>query len=253
MYNGHYVACKLGEHRWEEDKVKKLLKGILGMTFLVGMVLSGHALETVAPAIQRSPIIKIQPIEDKEVPTPPRGLSAIAGFPVQLVWDPSYDGITGLIGYKVYRDGRVIARVDGAAFRDADVKPGETHRYQVAALDGVENESALSNSVKVELPAPAPQTEIEAYSYPNPAVGGVAPVIRATVGNVDQIQVQIFDLSGRLVESGELHPSSLESDGRISYEFVWTGPISSGTYYGLVQGKAGDTTLRSRFMITVVR
>lgn len=232
--------------------MKQVMNGFIGILFLAGAAKIG-AMETVTPPLQRSPVIRIQPIEDKEAPTAPRGLSAISGIPVLLTWDSSYDGITGLIGYRIYRDGGVVAQVSGSEFKDTHVKPGETHRYQVTALDGVENESAFSNPVTAEIPPAAPQRLIEAYSYPNPAVGGAAPVIRATVGNVDDLQVRIFDLSGRMVESGELRPVSSEADGRISYEFVWTGPITSGTYYGLIQGKSGESALRSRLMISVVR
>lgn len=232
--------------------MKQIMNGFIGILFLAGAAKIG-AMETIAPPIQRSPQIRIQPIEDTEPPTAPQGLSARCGTSIQLAWSPSSDAVTGLIGYRVYRDGERLAQVEGTNFEDTGAKPAVTYRYQVTAIDGVGNESRMSNSVAAELPMEASQRALEAYSYPNPAVGGVPPVIRATVKDVDQLQVRIYDLSGRLVESGDLRPASLEPDGRIAYEFGWSGSIVSGTYFGVVTGNSGGTVLHSRVRISVVR
>ncbi|MBK8575562.1 MAG: T9SS type A sorting domain-containing protein [Elusimicrobia bacterium] len=144
-----------------------------------------------------------------------------------------------------------IAQVEGPSFKDTGVNPGETHRYQVSALDGVGNESALSTPVIVR-GVNSPAGIAEAYCYPNPAVGGATPVVHVEGVQLDTLEVKIFDTSGHLVEKGALIPLSITGD-KTSYEFVWTGPISSGIYFGLVQGKSNDTSFRSHLKIAVVR
>lgn len=193
-------------------------------------------------------LIRIQPIEDREAPSIPQGVRAFSGREVYLRWDPSVDRLTGVIGYRVFRDGEAISRVSETFYRDAKVEMGEVHRYQVAALDGVGNASALSEPVAVQMPPSVPQVKLVAYSYPNPAVGGAVPVIRAQGEALEQVKIRIFDLSGRLVENGNLTPI-----GSSTYEFPWTGPIASGIYDGVVEAYAGGERTQARIRIAVVR
>lgn len=233
--------------------MNQLIKRILVVGTLTGMGLNGSALEAIAPAFAKSPIIKIQPIEDREPPTEPKGLSAVAGTQVRLDWNPSTDGITGLVGYNIYREGELIAQVEGTTFTDRNVKSGEIHRYQVSALDGVGNESARSDSVSVRIFPSSSVGGTEAYSYPNPAVGGVVPVIHATSEGGNNLEIRIYDLTGRMVETGNLQAIGSSVEGRTSYEFAWTGPIASGTYFGLIQGTSSSGQISSRIKISVVR
>lgn len=204
------------------------------------------------PSIPDSSQIRIQPIEDREPPSVPRGVSAMGGHGVELKWESSSDQVTGLIGYWVYRDGERVAQVAGTAFRDTGVESGETHRYQVSALDGVGNESDLSTPVTVRA-ADSPAGIVESYCYPNPAVGGAAPVIHVAGVHLDTVEVKIFDTSGHLVEKGALIPRGAGEGESTVYEYEWTGPISSGIYFGLVQGKSGDTSVRSHLKVAVIR
>ena len=130
--------------------------------------------------------MKIQPIVDLEAPTIPRGLEIrMAGRNAILDWDESIDHVTGVVGYRVYRDGLLIAEVERAPFVDKDV-PAGNRRYQITGVDGAGNESALSTpTVSGDLQGPIPAAG-EVYSYPNPAVGGTAPVIRAQLRDADR-------------------------------------------------------------------
>ncbi len=252
--NGHFIAWDTFEGNGRGGgKVNSLLKRILVITVSMGMGLTCSGFETMAPVLVKSPTIKIQPIEDREPPTAPRDLSAIAGTHVQLKWDPSFDGITGLVGYNIYRDGEWIGQAKETIYTDQGVKAGEIHRYQVAALDGVGNESAKSNSVSVRVFSASSMGGMEAYSYPNPAVGGAVPVIHATGKGGDNIGVRIYDLTGRLVETGNLQAIGSTVEGRTSYEFAWTGSIASGSYFGLLQGTSSGGQVSSRIKICVVR
>src|SRR5581483_6507526 len=51
-------------------------------------------------------------------------------------------------------------------------------------------------SVSGEAPSSAPNL-VNAYVYPNPAVAGQTPVVRAFLGLVDSVEITVFDVSGR--------------------------------------------------------
>jgi len=42
-------------------------------------------------------------------------------------------------------------------------------------------------------------------------------------------------------------------DGKPAFEYVWTGPIHSGSYYAVIHGKAGGQEIRTRARVTVAR
>jgi hypothetical protein len=247
-----YGVKRKGGTDMEITQISMARKGVLAAVLcFVGSVSWGTmdvSIPRAVPVLPEASHIRIQPIEDREPPTVPQDLKAHVNRDVHLQWAPSVDGVTGLVGYRVFRDGFFLAEVSGTTFRDEGVEEGTVHRYQVAALDGVGNASPLSDPITVSVRFPVTQAGLEAYSYPNPAVGGVSPVIRARGGELEHVEIKIYDLSGRLVESG-----TLTSAGSSTYEFPWTGPIASGTYYGLVLAKSGDTTTRSRIKISVVR
>ena len=228
------------------------LKSIWAAALLSGIVSNGGTMEVVAPLLSKSPTIKIQPVEDMDPPTIPRGVSAKTGETVTLEWEPSVDQVTGMIGYVIYRDGERVAQVEGASFKDTGVNAGETHRYQVSALDGVGNESALSAPVVVRT-VDIPAGIVEAYCYPNPSVGGAAPVIHVEGVRLDSLEVKIFDTSGHLVEKGTLVPRGTGAGESSTYEFEWGGAIPSGIYFGLVQGKSNDDSFRAHLKIAVIR
>ncbi|MBK8869541.1 MAG: T9SS type A sorting domain-containing protein [Elusimicrobia bacterium] len=151
----------------------------------------------------------------------------------------------------MYRDGLLIAEVERAPFVDKDV-PAGNRRYQITGVDGAGNESALSTpTVSGDLQGPIPAAG-EVYSYPNPAVGGVAPVIRAQLADADRATVKIYDISGHLVETGELRPVP-SADSATPFEYAWTGPIASGTYFGVVETHQSGILTHSRLKISVVR
>lgn len=196
--------------------------------------------------------LEIQPIVDLEAPTVPRGLEVrMVGRNAILDWDESVDGVTGVVGYRVYRDGLMIGQVERAPFIDKDVPDGN-NRYQITGVDGAGNESALSTpTVSGDLQGPGPIAG-QVYSYPNPAVGGTAPVIRAQLADADRATVKIYDVSGQLVETGELRPVPSAGSGT-PYEYAWTGPIASGTYFGVVESHQSGAVTHSRLKISVVR
>lgn len=98
-------------------------------------------------------VVAVTPV-DTTPPAPPRGLVAVpAGSTVRLAWSQSPDADVAL--HAVYRavgagDFLRIATTPAAVtfYVDTDVRPGQSYRYEVTALDGARrpNESARSNT-----------------------------------------------------------------------------------------------------------
>ena len=64
--------------------------------------------------------------------------------PPALVWDPS-TGNVGVVGYNVYKNGKLFTTVTGTTYTDPD--EGYTDTYAVAAVDAVGNISAETPSI----------------------------------------------------------------------------------------------------------
>ena len=79
--------------------------------------------------------------KDAQAPTAPGGLQAAPGnAQVALVWNPATDNV-GVTGYRVYRDGQLVASPTGALHTDAGLTNGHAYTYAVAAVDAAGNVS----------------------------------------------------------------------------------------------------------------
>jgi fibronectin type 3 domain-containing protein len=89
---------------------------------------------------------------DVSPPTAPTNLTAnvVGSLAVDLSWTGSTDDV-GVTGYTVYRNGTVLATVDGSTttYHDATVVSGTMYTYTVDAVDGAGNHSGPSNPVTV--------------------------------------------------------------------------------------------------------
>ncbi len=95
----------------------------------------------------------------------------------------------------------------------------------------------------------------ESYVFPNPSVFPDEPTIRASLGDVVEINLKIYDLGGQEVYSTALpaNPTGY-SNGQAYYDFTWSGTKSNGMYLALVEGKtASGSAVRSRSNFAVVR
>ena len=85
------------------------------------------------------------------VPLPPQNLQAKAGNGyVNLTWSaPLDDGGSHITGYRIYRNGVLIATVPANQFwyKDSNVVNGQTYTYYVTAVNSV-GESDKSNEVQ---------------------------------------------------------------------------------------------------------
>lgn len=100
---------------------------------------------TVAKDVQ---VLDLTP--DEEPPTTPTGLCAtvIDINRIDLSWSSSTDNI-GVVGYKVYRNGVLLATTTATSYSDTTATSGSVYAYQVSAYDLHENESPKCGAVVV--------------------------------------------------------------------------------------------------------
>ncbi len=87
---------------------------------------------------------------DGSAPTRPARLKAagVTAASVELTWDESTDDV-GVVGYRVRRNGAVVATVSGSSATDLVLTPGTTYTYTVEAVDGAGNVSPRSAPISV--------------------------------------------------------------------------------------------------------
>lgn len=96
---------------------------------------------------------------DAQAPTPP---DLVTGEPttttVALTWTPATDD-TGVVGYRVTRNGVLVASPTSVTWKDTARAPETTYLYGVAALDGVGNVSEATSIVVTTLADTTPPTK----------------------------------------------------------------------------------------------
>lgn len=87
---------------------------------------------------------------DSTSPSAPTGLSAAldGSGGVALAWTAANDNVA-VTGYKVFRGGVEVGTTAETSYLDASVVAGTTYAYTVAAVDGAENVSSLSNTATI--------------------------------------------------------------------------------------------------------
>lgn len=102
---------------------------------------------------------------DTQPPSAPENLTAAAtsSARVDMSWGASTDNLK-VTGYRVYRNGAVVATTGGTQTTYADTTAGAatTYTYEASALDAAGNESARSNAATVTTPPapPGPTTHV---------------------------------------------------------------------------------------------
>lgn len=71
--------------------------------------------------------------------------TAISSSKISLTWTAPTN-FPGLVGYKVYRGGVIVAAVSGTAYTDSGLTASTSYTYNVAAFDAAHNFSDKSNS-----------------------------------------------------------------------------------------------------------
>jgi chitodextrinase len=83
---------------------------------------------------------------DRTAPSVPANLTAavVSSSEIDLSWSASTDNV-GVAGYRVVRDGTVIATTTATSFKNTGLAPQTTYSYTVAAYDAATNVSANSS------------------------------------------------------------------------------------------------------------
>jgi fibronectin type 3 domain-containing protein len=93
-------------------------------------------------------------VPDVSPPSKPTGLAAQAlSYPprVRLTWSAAADNVA-VAGYRIYRDGVLLASTSSRTFTDSAVARSRRYRYSVTAYDAANNASASSTSVYATTP-----------------------------------------------------------------------------------------------------
>ena len=108
---------------------------------------------------RRSVVSETASITPKDIfpPAVPAGVTAAAGSnAIELAWVRNTEA--DFRGYNVYRaEGMgafeiIAALIEAPVFSDAKIEPGKMYRYEISAVDLLENESARSEPVTASLP-----------------------------------------------------------------------------------------------------
>jgi hypothetical protein len=104
---------------------------------------------------------------DTQAPSVPTGftVNAVPGSAV-LTWTASPE--SDVAGYRVYRDGALIAQRQTVGYTDTQVTAGTTYSYAVSAYDTSTNESARTASLSVTIPTGPLPPPLIPFAVPSP-------------------------------------------------------------------------------------
>ncbi|TDD63412.1 carbohydrate-binding protein [Kribbella antibiotica] len=163
---------------------------------------------------------------DRIAPTAPGKPVVRTSFPTiaELSWPASTDQ-TGVTGYSVYANGKLVGASQGASARITGLVTGRSYTFTVTARDAVGNESCVSSAVAVTIPA-------------NENIALNKPV---TVSSFSEPNVRALAVDGKLSTRwaqglGQPDPSWLQVDLGAQYDVsgvITTFELSNGYRYKL--------------------
>ncbi|MFA6093804.1 MAG: hypothetical protein WCU88_09605 [Elusimicrobiota bacterium] len=132
--------------------------------------------------------------------------------------------------------------------KTVSARTGHFSVYQVLAAPQAQPSAAANASFELH----------EVYAFPNPARKGAKPVVHAEVGLAEGMSIRVYDVSGRLVHSGNIDGApGIIDDGQgpqYAYEYAWEGHIPSGVYFYAIEArKSGRSSIRKTGKLGVVR
>jgi chitodextrinase len=161
------------------------------------------------------------PEPDTTAPSVPGGLqaSALSSTSVSLRWNVSTDNV-GVAGYRVTRNGMVVATVTGTTHTDAGLTASTAYTYRVSAYDEAGNVSADSAAATVTTQAgtPAPnQPPTVALTVPANGATFLAPASFTVAASAADPENRLSDvrfyLGGVLVGTDTTAPYSVGVTG----------------------------------------
>ncbi|MGW3415285.1 discoidin domain-containing protein [Streptomyces sp. NPDC000888] len=120
-------------------------------------------------------------VTDTQAPTAPGTPAATTDFPTvaDLNWAASTDN-TGVTGYSVHRDGKLVSATGKTSVRLSGLTAGQTYTFTITARDAAGNESGPSAELKVTMPSgsdlalkqPVTASSESEENFPEKAVDG---------------------------------------------------------------------------------
>jgi chitodextrinase len=187
-------------------------------------------------------VVRVSFAPDTSPPTQPPGLtaSALDASRVALSWGASSDNM-GVAGYRILRDGTLVATVTGTGFTDTGLAAATSYGYQVVAFDAAGNVSAA---------ATASATTLTSDTQPPTAPGSLSAAVnkrKVTLqwgASTDNVAV-----TGYRVYRGGVLVASVASSSR---SYLNTGvPRGTHTYGVEAFDAAGNTGIRATTSATV--
>lgn len=127
---------------------------------------------------------------DTIAPSTPTGLSVseISKTSLNVTWDNNVD--PDLSHYEVFRNGISIGTPTTNSFLDNNCSIGVAYNYQVKAIDGSNNMSALSNGVSYTI-QPSPPGIVSDLAYSNLSANGLTLSWSALTSNVTSYNIYV--------------------------------------------------------------
>jgi chitodextrinase len=189
------------------------------------------------------------PNGDTVAPTAPGSLTAspLAPNHVALSWTASTDNV-GVTGYRLSRNGTVIATVTSTDYDDRTAAPATTYEYSVAAVDAAGNVSPPSNVATVTTPpdtiAPTPPSGLTAT-----AVG--SNVELAWTASSDDVGVFEYDVHRDGVPVGTSKSTSY-TDNTVSPSTTYTYVVTARDASGNVSQPSNAATVTTPVAPTIL-
>lgn len=93
----------------------------------------------------------------------------------------------------------------------------------------------------------------EMYCYPNPAVSR-NPKLHIEAGYAEKVEVEIYDMTGRLKDKLTIKGSPVLIGNEYAYEFEWkTEGLGSGTYIMEVKANKGSEKITGRIKCAIIK
>ena len=172
---------------------------------------------------------------DTTAPSVPVNLQAtsVSTSQINLTWGASTDDI-GVTGYKVYRNGNLVASPAGTSYSDTGLAAGVTYTYAVSAFDAAGNNSAQS--------APVSASTYGTDSTP-PSVSITYPAANSVIAKKSALTITASASDNVGVAKVQFYVNTKLSctDYAAPYSCGWRVPNSTGQVYSL-QARAFDSS-----------
>jgi spore germination protein YaaH len=129
-----------------------------------------------------------------EPPPAPAGLVAsdVGDTELTLSWSPSVPGRGRVVGYRVYRDGRMVRQVQGTSYRLTNLAAEAQHQLTVVAVDGLGYLSAPSEPLAAATGRPV-QTAGRAHAFLLASTSRSFEDLRAHYRHIGTVHPTYFD------------------------------------------------------------